>query len=992
MPLTQLSIEVPGLGDNSKNLEVEGAIAVGEKVAVSVSGLPADVSTSGSELRLRVLGPIGEDVATHGEWTYDAAKKTYATTLDLASVQAFRLFFPPPPPPRPHIYPRPPAPPMPLPPPGYDPVATAAAMQPPNAVNVRLVLELRDKSGSDSDSDGELVDASLIGTSSIRLNYWPADWQTATLIDLANGRVYSKEEVDALIAEEARQRGVADATETVARIAGDAETLASSKAYADEKAQELDSRKADLVDGKVPASQLPSYVDDVVEYDSRSAFPATGEKGKIYVALDTNKIYRWSGSEYVQVGGGDAPVLSVNGKTGAVVLSASDVGAVNRSGDTMSGGLTVRDLTVGLGRATGSTVGESSVAEGEGPTASGYNSHAEGTYTTASGEGAHAEGCETVAQNSYEHAQGQFNASHTGYTAEEKTIHSIGVGTSVNARKNAVEVMLDGKVFVKGVGGYDGTNPTTADGLAVVINDKQDTISDLATIRSGAAAGATAVQPAALSAYRTASVQDAIDGAQDEAIAAKYTKPATGIPASDLAEGVIPSVPSASDATPQMDGVGAAGTATTYARGDHQHPTCIEASSAGPDGVLTVSAPVRASESVAFIGQIPTVLGMNEAFASGAKFGPVEELLGYGPVAVRAEWSIRNGSEPTLSFRAYIPLAGNLAAAFSLSSTYAVGDYCTYEGRLYKCTTAVTTAGAWNAANWSAVAVTDEMGGGGAPKNVWYVGSTTGTGGTISGSTTTGDFVLAAGNVVVVKMSYGVNATSATLNIDGTGAKQISTRSGTTTFPQYFWSNGQAIAFVYSGTYYIPCGMATATIYNSWGLTSLSSTVSDDETKAATPKAVNTRAPKESPAFTGTPTAPTASAGTNTTQIATTAFVQAATGGKLDATERNLLAYASTTTIAPQTAVYRAALNADGTFPTVDATAIPTAAAYYCFELELTVPSTVPSAITGPSGWTWLDGHGLPDPADLSGGETICVSVRLDCTARTFLASVWRVA
>lgn len=61
------------------------------------------------------------------------------------------------------------------------------------------------------------------------------------------------------------------------------------------------SGKADLVDGKVPAAQLPSYVDDVVEYSSVSAFPATGEQGKIYVALDTNKCYRWSGTEYIAI-------------------------------------------------------------------------------------------------------------------------------------------------------------------------------------------------------------------------------------------------------------------------------------------------------------------------------------------------------------------------------------------------------------------------------------------------------------------------------------------------------------------------------------------------------------------------------------------------------------------------------------------------------------------------------------------------------------------
>ena len=59
------------------------------------------------------------------------------------------------------------------------------------------------------------------------------------------------------------------------------------------------SLKADLVDGKVPASQLPAYVDDVLEFANLASFPATGESGKIYIALDTNLTYRWGGSSYV---------------------------------------------------------------------------------------------------------------------------------------------------------------------------------------------------------------------------------------------------------------------------------------------------------------------------------------------------------------------------------------------------------------------------------------------------------------------------------------------------------------------------------------------------------------------------------------------------------------------------------------------------------------------------------------------------------------------
>ena len=53
--------------------------------------------------------------------------------------------------------------------------------------------------------------------------------------------------------------------------------------------------------GIVPTSQLPSYVDDVLEYESSAEFPVTGESGKIYVDLLTNLTYRWSGSTYTEI-------------------------------------------------------------------------------------------------------------------------------------------------------------------------------------------------------------------------------------------------------------------------------------------------------------------------------------------------------------------------------------------------------------------------------------------------------------------------------------------------------------------------------------------------------------------------------------------------------------------------------------------------------------------------------------------------------------------
>lgn len=57
-------------------------------------------------------------------------------------------------------------------------------------------------------------------------------------------------------------------------------------------------KKADLVGGLVPANQLPSYVDDVLEYANRSTFPATGEKGKIYIAINDDSQWRWTGTDY----------------------------------------------------------------------------------------------------------------------------------------------------------------------------------------------------------------------------------------------------------------------------------------------------------------------------------------------------------------------------------------------------------------------------------------------------------------------------------------------------------------------------------------------------------------------------------------------------------------------------------------------------------------------------------------------------------------------
>ena len=66
-------------------------------------------------------------------------------------------------------------------------------------------------------------------------------------------------------------------------------------------AADITSVNASAITGTIAAANLPSYVDDVVEYAGVANFPTTGESGKIYTDTTTNKIYRWSGSQYVVI-------------------------------------------------------------------------------------------------------------------------------------------------------------------------------------------------------------------------------------------------------------------------------------------------------------------------------------------------------------------------------------------------------------------------------------------------------------------------------------------------------------------------------------------------------------------------------------------------------------------------------------------------------------------------------------------------------------------
>lgn len=119
---------------------------------------------------------------------------------------------------------------------------------------------------------------------------------------------YTKVETDDLLATKFDKSNVAQTT-------GDsADKVMSQKVVTEQLDTKLDK-------ALIPSEYLPSYVDDVLEYDNKSSFPATGETGKIYVDKSTNLTYRWSGTTYILVGGGD---LYLKNGTGDVLLQTTD--------------------------------------------------------------------------------------------------------------------------------------------------------------------------------------------------------------------------------------------------------------------------------------------------------------------------------------------------------------------------------------------------------------------------------------------------------------------------------------------------------------------------------------------------------------------------------------------------------------------------------------------------------------------------------------------
>lgn len=286
-------------------------------------------------------------------------------------------------------------------------------------------------------------------------------------------------------------------------------------------------------DGKVPSSQLPSYVSNVREYATLTAFPTVGEDNVIYVALDTNLTYRWGGTQYVEIsaslalgetaetawagdkgkknadditalrgyvdgkfdalpqnimkngtGTGSAMQQPQSGKTvsmaggknpNAVSLNAifGQDNAVDASGDYSS-------IFGGAARATG----KRTMAQGTNTWAYGNYSHAEGDNAVSYGTESHAEGYGTLAQGAQSHAEGGSTV------AQGATSHAEGIETI--ARGNYSHVEGNQSRAVGGISHAEGVL-TQANGYAS--HSEGDTTSVLTELPSSGGGGGGGTEP-----------------------------------------------------------------------------------------------------------------------------------------------------------------------------------------------------------------------------------------------------------------------------------------------------------------------------------------------------------------------------------------------------------------------------------------------------------------------------------------------------------------
>lgn len=395
--------------------------------------------------------------------------------------------------------------------------------------------------------------------------------------------------------------------------------------------------------GMVPSAQLPSYVDDVLEYASLSAFPATGESGKIYVALDTNKTYRWSGSAYVEISPslalGETSSTAYRGDRGKTAydhsqvtsgnphnVTAAEVGLGNVANERQYsannppplptpvdiGAAEAQDLTDHVGD-TNNPHSVTAVQAGARPdtwmpTASDVGARPDTWTPTAADVGARPDTWTPTAAD--------VGARPDDWVpdAEDVPYDNTGSGLMATDVQNAIDELAQG-------GGGGGTAASavsydnTGSGLAATnVQDAIDEVyGDIPTQASDIGAQPTITANGILKGDGAGGVSAAVAGTDYQAPLTAGTDYAT--------PGMIPTVPSAYTSNPAMDGTASPGSSGAWARGDHVHPS--DTSKANETEIAYVETGSTASRAYS-IGEYFCWGGLlyraKTAIASGASF------------------------------------------------------------------------------------------------------------------------------------------------------------------------------------------------------------------------------------------------------------------------------------------------------------------------------------------------------------------------------------
>jgi hypothetical protein len=178
---------------------------------------------------------------------------------------------------------------------------------------------------------------------------------------------------------------------------------------------------------------------------------------------------------------------------------------------------------------------------------------------------------------------------------------------------------------------------------------------------------------------------------------------------------------------------------------------------------------------------------------------------------------------------------------YSTSATYAVGDKVRYGNSMYVCNTAITSGEGWNSAHWTVLpTLQEQIENISSNLDIYATCLTSASNSTKMATTTNGNLTLKTGVVVNVLFYHDNVSSNPSLNVDGTGDKDIVVVSNVTTIPfDYFWRSTEIVTFVYNGASWLMLGRAPATT-SYYGITKLEdSTTSTSTSTALTPSALN---------------------------------------------------------------------------------------------------------------------------------------------------------